>query len=114
MRKSELSWIGSDLLETYAQIWEPTSGEPKAVVCLIHGLGEHSGRYSHVAKRLTENGYVVFAHDLRGHGKSAGIRGHASTNEVFIGDIAEVFLESGKRFPGKPLFLYGHSLGANI
>ena len=49
--------------------------QPKAVVCLVHGLGEHTGRYAHVAAALNDAGYAVLGVDLRGHGKSGGPRG---------------------------------------
>ena len=99
-----------DDIKLYAQTWAPET-EPKAVVCLIHGLGEHCGRYAHVAKALTEAGYAVLAFDLRGHGQSDGPRGHTPSGEAFLDDIDCLFAEAEKRYPGTPRFLYGHSLG---
>jgi alpha-beta hydrolase superfamily lysophospholipase len=96
-------------LNLYAQAWSPES--PQGVVCLVHGLGEHSGRYAHVADRLNTAGYAVLASDLRGHGKSAGQRGHAPSMEAFMKDIDLLLEEAKRRYPHQPRFLYGHSLG---
>lgn len=110
MESTEFSIKAKDELQLYAKCWAPDS-EPKAVVCLIHGLGEHCGRYVHVAKALTEADYAVLAFDLRGHGKSGGKRGHAPSSEAFLEDIDCLFAQAEQRYPAKPRFLYGHSLG---
>ena len=110
MNHFESSWIAKDGLETYFQGWEPKK-TPHAVVCLIHGLGEHSSRYFHVADRLTAAGFAVLTMDLRGHGKSAGARGHVASIDNFLDDIDRLLKEAEDRFPGTPRFLYGHSLG---
>ncbi len=103
----------SDHLSLYVQGWEPP-GEVRASVCLVHGLGEHSQRYAHLAQFLTEHGYSLWAFDLRGHGRSEGARGHTPTYDYLLDDIA-INLESVRaRYPGKRQFLYGHSLGGNL
>lgn len=99
-----------DGLEFHFQDWRPES-EPAAVICLVHGLGEHSGRYEHVAAALNQVGYALLGFDLRGHGKTAGLRGHAPSIDTIMADIAWLLDEARARYPGKPLFLYGHSLG---
>ena len=98
-------------LRLYSQIWDPEV-EPRAVVCLVHGLGEHSGRYAHVAASLTRVGYALLAYDLPGHGRSEGQRGHADSFESLMKDIDWILEESSRLHLGKPRFLYGHSLGA--
>ena len=110
MRHFESSWIAKDGLKTFFQGWEP-EGTPQAVICLVHGLGEHSGRYLHVAQRLNGAGFSVLTMDLRGHGKSAGTRGHIDSIDNFLDDIDRLLEEAEDRYPGKPRFLYGHSLG---
>ena len=110
MKHFESSWIAKDGLETYFQGWEPEK-TPQAVVCLVHGLGEHSGRYVHVADHLTAAGFAVITMDLRGHGKSAGVRGHVNSMDNFLDDIDRLLKEAEDRYPGMPRFLYGHSLG---
>ncbi len=104
------TWQTNDGLQLFAQAWLPES-TPRAVVCLVHGLGEHSGRYRHVAAALTEAGYVLLGFDLRGHGRSEGPRGHTPAFKAFMDDIDQLLQEAAQRFPHLPLFLYGHSLG---
>ncbi|MBN2547876.1 MAG: lysophospholipase [Anaerolineales bacterium] len=110
MKHFESTWNTQDNLSLFVQGWEPEP-EPKAVICLVHGLGEHSGRYAHVAETYTEAGYAVLSFDLRGHGKSGGQRGHTPSFEAFMQDIDLLFQEASQRYPAKPQFLYGHSLG---
>lgn len=111
MKHFETTWKAQDGLDIFVQGWEPTVLSPKAVVCLVHGLGEHSSRYAHVAEAFGKEGFVLFGTDLRGHGRSGGPRGHISSIEDFMQDI-DVLLEQARvRYPGLPLFLYGHSLG---
>jgi alpha-beta hydrolase superfamily lysophospholipase len=94
----------------YAKGWAP-DGEPKGVICLVHGLGEHILRYEHVGAAFVEAGYAMLGSDLRGHGKSGGPRGHTPSLEAFFKDIDEIVREAAKRYPKAPRFLYGHSLG---
>ena len=109
MEHFELEWKSFDGLALYAQGWQPA--QPKAVVCLVHGLGEHSGRYAHLAEFLNQAGYAVLSFDNRGHGKSGGKRGHSPSFDAFMQDIDLLLAEAGRRYPGLPCFLYGHSLG---
>jgi acylglycerol lipase len=100
----------SDGLSLDFQGWEPENG-PVAVVCLVHGLGEHTGRYAHVAAALTEAGYALLGFDLRGHGKSGGPRGHSPTRGAMFNDVDQLLAEAAARYPALPRFLYGHSMG---
>ncbi len=86
---------------------------PRGVICLVHGIGEHSGRYAHVAAYLNQAGYAMLGFDLRGHGRSQGQRGHIPGYESFMEDIALMLRSARERWPQQPLFLYGHSLGGN-
>ncbi|MBI5953323.1 MAG: lysophospholipase [Chloroflexi bacterium] len=111
MKHHEMTWKAYDDLEIFAQAWEPTVPQPRAVVCLVHGLGEHTSRYAHVAEALGREGFILFGADLRGHGRSGGARGHISSIEDFMKDI-DISLEQARlRYPGLPIILYGHSLG---
>lgn len=112
MRDTEGELVAADGLRLHARRWEPEQ-PAKAVVCLVHGLGEHSGRYPHVAARLCDAGYAVSAIDLRGHGRSGGTRGHAPIGLVH-GDVDLLLADAGQRYAGRPRFLYGHSLGGLI
>lgn len=112
MKHYETTWKTHDGVEIFAQAWEPEAVHARAVVCLAHGLGEHSSRYAHVAEAFGREGFILVGMDLRGHGRSGGMRGHISSIEDYLKDI-DLLLEQAKgRYAGLPLFLYGHSLGA--
>jgi acylglycerol lipase len=111
VKHHELYWKSYDGLEIFAQAWEPQAVMPRAVVCLVHGLGDHSSRFAHVAEAFGKEGFVLFAADMRGHGRSAGPRGHISSIEDFMRDIDTLLEQARSRFAGLPVFLYGHSLG---
>ena len=102
-----------DGLSLYFQGWQ-TEQNQKGVICLVHGLGEHSGRYEHWSSLLNQAGYSVLTYDLRGHGKSGGMRGHISLFTDYVNDTDLLLKEAEDRFPGSPNFLYGHSIGAVI
>ncbi len=100
-------------LRIYYQGWLPET-EPKAVFMLIHGLAEHSGRYSNVVNRLVPSGYAVYGHDHIGHGKSEGRRLYVERFEDLT-DTLHTFYEKIKTWhPDKPIFLLGHSMGGLI
>ena len=84
----------------------------KASVILTHGLGEHSARYLHVGAFFAERGYRLCTYDLRGHGLSHGRRGHINRYRELIDDLDLVAKHYAR--DGGPVFLYGHSLGAQI
>ena len=94
----------------FTRAWEP-AGSPRAVVYLVHGLGEHSGRYETLAERFVGEGFAVSALDLHGHGRSDGQRG-ATRLATAVGDVDELMAAGEERWPGAPGILYGHSLGA--
>jgi alpha-beta hydrolase superfamily lysophospholipase len=109
MAHMQYSWTTKDQIRLFAQAWTP-DGETRGVLALVHGIGEHSGRYENVAMVLNLERYALIGMDLRGHGKSGGRRGHFSFEEAFD-DIELLISQAQKLFPGKPVFLYGHSLG---
>lgn len=110
MKTFEAQFEGSDGLTFYVQGWEPDT-QPKAVVALVHGLGEHIGRYAHVGKAFTEAGYVLIGFDTRGHGKTVSPRGHFPSLTVVMDDVRRFLQFAAGRYPKLPQFLYGHSLG---
>jgi alpha-beta hydrolase superfamily lysophospholipase len=111
MENFQTNWKSSDGLEIFAQGWNPDSVTVRAVVCLIHGMGEHTSRYLNVAKAFAKEGFVLFGADVRGHGRSGGPRGHFPSIEVVLKDIDLLLEHARKLYPGLPLILYGHSLG---
>jgi len=113
MKHAEFKLNTFDGLQLFGQSWQPED-QTRAVVCLIHGIGEHSGRYAHLADSLNQAGYALISFDLRGHGKSEGLRGHTPSYEALMQDISFLLESANKKFPQLPLFLYGHSLGGNL
>lgn len=101
--------IADDGAEIFWQEWLPES-DPRAVMILVHGLGEHSTRYAHLAQRFTDAGIAVFALDNRGHGKTPGTRGVMDFDKV-VTDIGERLEEVRERYPDAPVIVFGHSLG---
>lgn len=110
METQEWKWKSFDSLEMYARAWLP-AGEAKAAVCLVHGLGEHVGRYATLAAALTGAGYLVTGFDQRGFGQSGGKRGHTPSLEAYFTDIDTFLTEVARRYPQQPRFLYGYSMG---
>lgn len=112
MKHFESNWQNKDGLNFYIQGWEPEK-KPKAVIALVHGFGEHTGRYAHVGDPFNKAGYALIGFDLRGHGKSGGARGHTPSYDALMDDIADFMALIKKRYPAIPRFLYGHSMGGN-
>jgi alpha-beta hydrolase superfamily lysophospholipase len=113
MRHTTGSFTGLNNVTLFTQQWFPDD-EPRAVVLLSHGLGEHSGRYEHVAAHLVAHGYAACALDHRGHGRSAGPRVQVNDFDEFVADLRVYFDAIRADHPGLPIFLYGHSMGSLI
>ena len=97
----------------FMQSWLPE--DVRARVLLVHGLGEHCGRYEYVAQRLLERGFAVHAIDHYGHGKSDGHRGHVERFSVFLDGVDALISAIRADDEGEsPLFLLGHSMGGLI
>lgn len=99
-------------LRLFYRAWEVR--EPRAVVLVAHGLGEHSGRYAHVARGLNDAGFSAYALDMRGHGRSQGRRGHVRAFEHLLQDLDRL---RRRACPGSgecAVFLLGHSLGGLV
>jgi alpha-beta hydrolase superfamily lysophospholipase len=105
-----------DGLGLLTHIWPASQRAPgtaRGVVVLVHGLGEHIGRYDHVARRLNGQGFNVVGYDHRGHGRSPGPRGGIAAEESLCADLGRVIYAARREFAG-PLVLIGHSLGGLI
>jgi alpha-beta hydrolase superfamily lysophospholipase len=96
----------------HLRIWNPD--KPKRIVVLVHGYGEHAGRYEHVADRLVADGAVVYAPDHRGHGRSGGEPALIRDMETIVDDVAVVVDRARGEHPGLPVVAVGHSMGAII
>lgn len=95
------------------KIWQPAD-YPKAVIILVHGIGEYSGRYHHVADYFQQRGFVVFTLDLRGHGRSKGRRGHVKHFDEYRQDVLQLVQHAHQQTPEIPAFLIGHSMGGLV
>lgn len=111
MKPFESEIQSKDGQKLYVQGWEP-DGKPRGVVVLMHGLGEHTGRYTHVAEALTKAGYALAGFDLRGHGRTPGLRGYAPSFQAILQDFDALLALLRQRYGEQvSYFQYGHSLG---
>jgi alpha-beta hydrolase superfamily lysophospholipase len=108
------AWIeAADGVRLRHTSWLP-AGDPTALIVFVHGFTEHSGRYEHVAEALCRRGYALHAIDLRGHGGSQGYRAWVRSFDVYVDDVERLLAQVGQASPGKPTFLFGHSMGGTI
>lgn len=87
---------------------------PEKIVCIIHGIGEYAKRFEEVADIFNRNKIAVFALDLRGHGKTDGVRGHTAPRNMVLEDVDKLILYAMEKYPDIKICLYGHSMGGNI
>lgn len=105
--------------ELHSELWRP-SGEPKFVVCLVHGQGEHVSRYDQVARELNAMGGIVFGADHQGEGRSGGLPGHIERFEQHADNLLDVLRDyqthlGATNAPDKlPWFIWAHSMGGLI
>ncbi|MDP2164238.1 MAG: lysophospholipase [Hydrogenophaga sp.] len=95
----------------------PLRWRPRAVLLVVHGLGEHAWRYDPLAQRLNEWGFCVRAYDQRGHGESGGARGVIPSDTVLLDDLAEVVDDTRRHIAQPwacPLIVLGHSMGGLV
>jgi len=101
-----------DGLSLFTSTWA-SDGDARRGLLLVHGLGEHLGRWEHVARFFADRGYAVAAFDLRGHGNSEGTRAYVGSFNEYLDDVQGI-VESGLVRTDLPWVLYGHSLGGLI
>ena len=114
--RDEGYWTTTDHEQIYWQAWfdDDSAGDRRGTVALMHGYGEHSARYDHVAVALVRSGYDVLAIDARGHGRSTGGRGYVERFSRYVDDMAMLKRRALKRWPDQPLFVVAHSNGGLI
>jgi alpha-beta hydrolase superfamily lysophospholipase len=108
-------WIPtSDKLRLLGRRWSVAGGGPRAAALLIHGVGEHSGRYDEVAAVMNAAGVEVLSYDQRGFGQSEGKKGCLPTPSALVDDAAMVFAMLENEHPGAAPFLMAHSMGGAV
>lgn len=112
MQHSEYTWGSKTGQKVFGQSWLVEN--PKAVVGIIHGMGEHSGRYNYMVDALNAAGISVVSCDQMGHGKTEGKRGHVANYDMLLGCVGELSSKMMELVPAKPTFLLGHSMGGNV
>jgi alpha-beta hydrolase superfamily lysophospholipase len=114
MKHLETSYTSQDGIKLYLQGWMPEKTD--ASILIVHGLGEHSSRYAHLAKKLVESNIAVFTFDGRGHGKSSLPKPTAyfSDYEDYLKDIDALFGKVKDYVPNVPKFIFGHSMGGGL
>lgn len=117
MKSSNFSFIDEYSVKIFVYKWEPDGTKPKAAIMILHGLVEHGGRYKEFAHALTDNGYICYAADHRGHGKTAG--DVSNLGQIGPGgadgltqDIKQLWDIMRNEYPNIPIFVYGHSFGS--
>ena len=112
MNYLEGEFEGVDGTKLYYQVWLPEN--PKAVVQVVHGFAEHSGRYMNVVNQLEPLDFAIYAHDLRGHGKSEGVQNYVDSMDQFVEDEKKFHDLIKEKHSNLKIFVLGHSMGSGI
>jgi len=112
LRRFEHAVDGAVAASLFRRGWVPR--EPRAAVLLVHGYGEHSGRYEHVGTRLAERGFATHAYDHLGHGRSSGARCHVRRMDDYLDDLERVLGHVREEHPDLAVFVLGHSMGGLV
>jgi len=112
MQVEKCCWKRSESVELYGKVFIP-DGSMNALVIIVHGIGQHSGCYDEWAEKFALQSIGVLTFDLRGHGRSPGIRGHTSLN-IIKDDLRAIIDGARRKFPNVPIVLFGHSMGGLI
>ena len=113
MQHTEGKFTGRNNFSLYRQAWLPDIA-PKAILLIVHGIAEHSGRYMNLVNYFVPKGYAVYSFDLRGHGKSDGKRSYIERFSYYIDDLQTFFNLVRTENPNTKIFMVGHSMGSTI
>lgn len=113
MKYSEYYLNNDQNFRFFIRKWMPET-PPKGLLLLLHGLSDHGGRFAFVAESFVKAGFIFVAPDLRGNGKTDGIRGHYDSTDQMMNDINFLLQDCRNAHPGIPLMLYSQSMGGNL
>jgi acylglycerol lipase len=113
VKRREMQFPGCGDTNLFGRAWLPDAN-PRAIVVISHGLGEHGGRYAHLAERLVAGGFAVYAVDHRGHGRSEGPRANIERFDYLVSDLGSFIGRAQREHPDRPAVLLGHSMGGAI
>ena len=112
LRRTEDYFEAAQGRRLYFRSWQPES--PERVIVLVHGFGEHSGRYEYFASWFARRGFAVYAHDQQGHGHSPGKRGHVDQFADLLDDVERLNEVARQKHPGLLRVMIGHSMGGLV
>jgi acylglycerol lipase len=113
MQHTEGKFTGRNNYSLYRQAWLP-DGIPVAVLIVVHGIAEHSGRYANLVNYFAPKGYAIYSFDLRGHGKSDGKRSYVERFSYYPDDLKTFCDKVSEENKNMKTFLVGHSMGSTI
>lgn len=113
MQHIEGKFTGRNNYNLYRQAWLP-DGIPAAVLIVVHGIAEHSGRYANLVNYFVPKGYAVYSFDLRGHGKSDGKRSYIERFSYYLDDLKTFYNKVIEENKNIKAFLVGHSMGSTL
>ncbi len=116
MNEDDVTLTGSDGMSIRGYRWSG-DGAPRAIINLAHGMGEHAARYRRFAQALVDAGYIVYANDHRGHGRTAGdAENHGNLGPAgwrgLVDDLGALNEYARSEYPDTPLVMFGHSMGS--
>jgi alpha-beta hydrolase superfamily lysophospholipase len=113
MEHIEGRFTGCKGLDLYYQCWLPEA-DPRAILLVVHGWAEHSGRYVNLVNHFVPQGFAICALDQRGHGKSEGMRGYVERFSDYLDDLEKFIQIVKNEYADRNIFLVGHSMGATV
>lgn len=117
MTHSETLLAAGDGAAIPITMWAPDADKPRGAIHLVHGMAEYAARYARLASRLSDAGFVVWAHDQRGHGRTTGTRLHLADHDGWaraVDDLHHLTAALRAQHPAVPTFLLGHSMGSSV
>jgi alpha-beta hydrolase superfamily lysophospholipase len=103
-----------DHISLYGRALRPEAGEVRGVVVFVNGLKDHGDHYAAVSQEIAAKGFATYAFDTRGHGRSSGERAYVERFDEYVDDLSAFVEHVRAREPGKPIFVFGHSMGGAI